>query len=1553
MLIIFFIQVGYFYVVKLGMSEDGGALERERLIFNEIYWANKWKKDFLVHKHVKNVIDTANKYYLQSVNLIIQKESLFVPLDMRLINKLRHYLAVNCDTMKKYLVHNLKIRDIVRNDSIFISNDIIFIPNIFKKSEIEKVLIQTNYNKLIKVKRVNKRWNLVINENVRKTCIDSLQNQFEHHLLKLRFQNWLPSIKKYSIRTSLIYFLLTLLILVEIFIIFHYSTKKPFLILKSNRVILFILLLWIIFTYILMVGSERIDPSWFPPFEWIHSLLPFLRQYAHLVLLVIVLFWGIFVPLKFCSGRKEKGSLSPWYDRILYPLIIFLSLIFIYLIFKAIGQELAGIKFVSDGIAKQIIPSTQKLLLVSLEVAIGAMWLILTLIYIFFPLVIRNYFQVQERYEESSVPANWIKKLLRDAGRYLGWNDNYQYFFKEIITKNSTQFIIGLSGFILVLFVPFLFSSAGYYSATIFAYLISFLNRWTYWLIIIFLFLVGWTVWHWMRIDVRSRHWQFFLPLLIVLIILTFWFPKSIIERIPSWAIQLQLRTQIPLYHELLTTAIPASLPLIILWLAPIIQGLNNPVNIIAARTTSILQKILLELKNHTILFGFGDLGHKIGVGIVKRDIKPSLIRQERKFNFAEIYSTRRNEVLKVCKDVVIVDKKESVFDETYTEPIYYGKIGLCDVEIPRLVAKSKIKEINEAIQKYPNDIVLLGIVGDCKEPALHDKVNFDESQSVILAARDDTATFPVFNEIYKLHNQKETKGLEKKPRAIVGTESSLYGAYLEWRCVNEAIYFVYPAQLRGIIVGEIISDDMINQKFSLDSLKNIKVLVLGSGNKLYYILHTLAEDLKRFFDFSNSEAENFLQNNVVVVSNEEFIKNNSIDDLSKSWVFPNLKCKMWRIRAEAVGFPNEFLANNLFIPVILEKPSESSVLKPVIENIKPSIIVIASMTSEETAAITHETLLTLERIKQNKSKEVQPHIIVGTRRKEWYQIRDAITCWRMSNFKYSSRYPIQSVDTVIDYYDDAGQMMLGLYETLQVSSNDKDDRASKPIEISSCTADAPGYLAQITADLAGLRFTPSELDKEKLRPIPNFHNYRSVNVKLADFTPLIEGNGGNWSKNLGYCFFSGATLVRDAVKNIFEEKLKTYPRSCVIGAINDSDINSIEPLLNKLFPKKGCLMDQTPCFVNDTCPRRRLCPLDIFRRHLKIAGEKEKRKSHYRCNHLKILSNGTFPKVDYQSYAQIALCGYGSENPGAMARAINLLLFRDVVSNAINQQQSNLGDEVLDITYTRSFGCYCPKRSYNKIYGKLQKNPFNENKEALTRLQNNSYINAVLIRPAIDVGGEIDIDGEHKCYFNQWLNYAQALHRILPNREIYRVAIGHNRNSNSPADEIILIYRYNKSEFDAIESDFIMPNKGKNPIDPKLNDPNKFLYLLRGFRNTPLMIRSEANINVKDNNGIIDFKNEPDLKDKIFYENQNKKIVFKGIMSQNEREKFVKYVKESTIDKQIIETYRNAINNLYKSSQRYCALGYCNVRETTCPFEKIRDEAERYGIDWKDVTPP
>ncbi len=732
--------------------------------------------------------------------------------------------------------------------------------------------------------------------------------------------------------------------------------------------------------------------------------------------------------------------------------------------------------------------------ILGLEISIAMFLLIVVLFYSIFPSLVL-FFIILPSGDKKEIsthhPRNFLwmlvyhdlKKLIREFNKNhnWGWNRYYNYYWEGILSEFNIQIFLGFVGSIIMLAIPFLFSSAAYFA---FSFLFSYRLELNPLLlvvgVIVFLFLAWFPsifklpskiqVWYpllflimsaiffsqflkdpskstiaaflilsvtillWVLAQVYDpgrRHWLIFLAGIGFLIFL--WgFLKitdlKLIEIAPGFLSRLFGLSTSPLPHSELVIAISAIIPLFLLWVSPIINGFEVLDSKFSAHTLRILRWIIQRLKSHTILLGYGDLGKKVAEGVVKRVII-SNNKKNGKFHFAEILSTRKQEFVSICTNFVVVDKNPGAFDESHPD-LDYGMFGLSDIEIEG--------------RKEP--IVLLGLVGDCKEPGTLDDVNMEFSKNVIFTARDEEALFPLYNEIYKLHEQDP----KSAPSAILSVERGVYGPYLEWRCLDKNIYFVYPAFLRGITLGEIISDDMIKQGMKRESLKETeealegsKILILGRGNMIFHILRCIHEDLIKFFYLEDPQkiieagiqANKFMERNIAIVTDEEYFGKISVKVTKQERDFKSkyLDYRYCFITSGILTSENiPRLPSAWRIPLYFNLPRDARIVEEILQIENPKIIIIASQSSLETATITQEVFHALERINflREEENKMKPHIFVGSRMVEWYEVRDAVAWWRVE-IDDKTYYPLQQVDSVVDFYDDAANMIISLYEAL------------------------------------------------------------------------------------------------------------------------------------------------------------------------------------------------------------------------------------------------------------------------------------------------------------------------------------------------------------------------------------------------------------------------------------------------------------------------------------------------------------------------------------------
>lgn len=370
-----------------------------------------------------------------------------------------------------------------------------------------------------------------------------------------------------------------------------------------------------------------------------------------------------------------------------------------------------------------------------------------------------------------------------------------------------------------------------------------------------------------------------------------------------------------------------------------------------------------------------------------------------------------------------------------------------------------------------------------------------------------------------------------------------------------------------------------------------------------------------------------------------------------------------------------------------------------------------------------------------------------------------------------------------------------------------------EPVEISRCATRVPYGLAEFLGVISNLKFTLKNENRNSLLKnnseitIPTFYNYHSINIKSANFKDLIE------KETTGFCFWSGITSVLleiDKINNQ-EEEVKKRRHSIIIGTKREN-LEVVRNILTPLFK------NPRSCLPTGGCPRRRLCPIDVSSRHRIFLKRQEnwgkkipdRFGDHCLCNCPWEIPLD-LPLIDPNSYAQIAVCGYGGERYGALAMAINLLVFRDNV-----EPRNEKAEYVIDEKSERSFGCFHPYRNYYKFYGNIAKWEWEKDEEKNEIIQN-SFINAVLIRPATEEG------------FKIWQNYAKLIFNFISKSWPckYLLFVSTDRN-------IILLFRYRKELFDKIDNALkAYFNKLKNTQDGNQSFfyPDLFLYALRGYK--------------------------------------------------------------------------------------------------------------------------
>lgn len=363
------------------------------------------------------------------------------------------------------------------------------------------------------------------------------------------------------------------------------------------------------------------------------------------------------------------------------------------------------------------------------------------------------------------------------------------------------------------------------------------------------------------------------------------------------------------------------------------------------------------------------------------------------------------------------------------------------------------------------------------------------------------------------------------------------------------------------------------------------------------------------------------------------------------------------------------------------------------------------------------------------------------------------------------------------------------------------------------------GNFAKILADLSGLSFEDADLCNST-KELPSFHYRRYQNCVF----------GKKQGKEQYFYFTANITLEKPPARSNESEigavvlSVPSLGTSCensiedrdeIIKAINKLLFNCGGDSLGKVKISTGgriCLYDiKNREFVNElltkNCVFQVTTSAETYRAKIfnlyknmdfyKTIAKKENLKADIERAYI----DTTFSYDDNISkdickdspLAKLYLCCRYGNKPGALAAAINTLLFRK-----FDNAQNNT-DTVFNITFLIDYFSFSPSVSYNDFYGYLESAEENIRKRGSVS-DAREIIERILICP---------ITGD-----SPWTEYANALWKFLKEKDDYRAMDKKETELSNSTDNLIdsdnyFIYRKEKRPCEITKDSKRHPNEG------------------------------------------------------------------------------------------------------------------------------------------------
>lgn len=809
-----------------------------------------------------------------------------------------------------------------------------------------------------------------------------------------------------------------------------------------------------------------------------------------------------------------------------------------------------------------------------------------------------------------------------------------------------------------------------------------------------------------------------------------------------------------------------------ILWFTPFFVSLTQLETKFEASFDRKLREIIQKVKNHIVVIGYGNLGKEVCTDLIERGV----IHLGK--DTTEIL-TPDLEVQKICRNLLVVDLNDQLFDRVHTDPI------LQNVGVAR-------KEIRGEGRK--GDILIPAIVGDINSETIKDSSQLRTSKFFISAPSDYRATFT----LSKFANAEDLN-------SIISVEDSAQKDYFSPKMTAHDTFLIYPAFQEGIALGRIVSLCYFRELHELE--RNPEIVIAGEGKQIHYLIETFWMEMERAgiapswveeqrkYKYSNSR-EKVYRIPISILTDSEEIEGRI---KPKEWKMYEKKGELQEIIIRS-AHKNEDDAC-ISVDVILDEPDRLKTIERTIEDKIPQIIVITSDTIQKVSKIFHEWGIAVERYNFAKNGNYKPVIIVGVLGEEYEEIKDILLYYTKMKPDSGSRFPIQYLDAAVRVYDDSTQQIGGLAQAFTrggfVRYEDKEFRGIRkvfvpcyylkdifrnlgchlgklvskklacgeigdPFAVYCCLEDVPGSLGYQLGKLAGIEFAP--FDSHETGNLVSLHFCRFQNCSgvenysfLAN-AELLTNEDINGKDKLSYCLFQSEND---------EEMKREAARAQIAELLN---VTSLTEFMN--------IENQDPSQFLERCSyckRRITCSISSYLR--KIENLIANREYYMQLEIDEKIDRGAvdwelgrfFINPDYENLvtdekqesrdlpkAAILVCCRYSRITGSLSTAVNNLLFKKI---------DKIYDKtVADTTYLRSYECYDPSFTYVEFYGNFVRS-VPKNKRELLR-ENGSidlaFINVVTGKAA-------------------WINYAKTLCDVLNSiyrEDQYKVYADENRDN-------------------------------------------------------------------------------------------------------------------------------------------------------------------------------
>ena len=539
-------------------------------------------------------------------------------------------------------------------------------------------------------------------------------------------------------------------------------------------------------------------------------------------------------------------------------------------------------------------------------------------------------------------------------------------------------------------------------------------------------------------------------------------------------------------------------------WISPIVYAGVNVDRTFGAYFNAKLSNLILGVRDHVVVLGFGDLGQRV----VKRELAKLDRRQRRvgrwhqrlrvwpfvhqpESEWLEKVVSPDLQVEYLCTKFILVDRNTENFLFAANNDVLgaFGVVG----------ALEKSTAPKDSAAHSERRRVLVPIVqGDATEPSTLSRVNLERASFLISTVSQDERIRDIFS-----------RAVDAGLRAIICVSRSNQIVNLTHKAPRQPITLVYPKQNSGVTLGQRLITAALKIRPTLPHGQTApRLMVIGMNKSNHFMLEMFWHNLTAMNDAQR--AEFFSENFRFVITGKADIYTAPRFATAEPAATASCFGRIWR-SSYVTGF-RHFPATGLepaltfAVPTCVMQADETNVLERCYHEFRPDIVVINDDEVEKSRMLLLWSVNCLERLKYASPNFRLPLLLMSaargdeTERKDIgdvFQFYESLT--RLYKDDRGPGYPRHAYfrrelprrligDSVQDALADTEEIISGIRDNWELAASRSAAKQSEPktatakrgdaFELNTCLPDTVGSLARLTARLAGLEFArvPQEL---------------------------------------------------------------------------------------------------------------------------------------------------------------------------------------------------------------------------------------------------------------------------------------------------------------------------------------------------------------------------------------------------------------------------------------------------------------------------------------------